>query len=103
MKATECKKPPRARGGLQSNFNLSCRVHKSKRMANLVQRFHNTTLANKNTKFLLGSILEKAFQETISDALKSEEILALAWKFQVPQFDQMLADHENHDYLPFNS
>jgi len=68
---------------------------------NLVQRFHNTTLANEKTKFLLGKCLKKAFDENKSDALESENILALAWKFQVPQFDEMFQDHENHDYLPF--
>jgi hypothetical protein len=51
---------------------------------------------------LLGKCLEKAFQENISDPLESENILALAWKFQVPQFDQMFQDHQDHDYLPFN-
>ena len=71
--------------------------------ANLVQRFHNTTLSNDKTKLLLGKCLRKAFDESISDALESEEILALAWKFQVPQFDEMFQDHQNHDYSPFNS
>jgi hypothetical protein len=70
---------------------------------NLVQRFHNTTLANEKTKFLLGKCLKKAFDENKSDALESENILALAWKFQVPQFDEMFSDHENHDYLPFTN
>ena len=70
---------------------------------NLVQRFHNTTLSNDKTKLLLGKCLRKAFDESISDALESEEILALAWKFQVPQFDEMFQDHQNHDYSPFSS
>lgn len=72
-------------------------------MANLIQRFHNTTLADGKTKILLGKCLKKAFDENINDALESESILALAWKFQVPQFDQMFEDHQNHDYCPFNS
>lgn len=71
-------------------------------MANLVQRFHNTTLSDSKTKFLLGKCLKKAFDETIDNALESENILALAWKFQVPQFDEMFQDHQNHDYPPFN-
>ena len=71
--------------------------------ANLVQRFHNITLSNDKTKLLLGKCLRKAFDESISDALESEEILALAWKFQVPQFDEMFQDHQNHDYSPFSS
>ena len=70
--------------------------------ANLVQRFHNTTLSNDKTKLLLGKCLRKAFDESISDALESEEILALAWKFQVPQFAEMFQDHQNHDYSPFS-
>jgi hypothetical protein len=72
-------------------------------MANLIERFHKTSLADNKTKLLLGKCLEKAFQENISDPLESENILALAWKFQVPQFDQMFQDHQDHDYLPFNS
>lgn len=50
---------------------------------------------------LLGSCLKKAFDENISDPHQSEEILALAWKFQVPQFDEMFEDHQNHDYTGF--
>lgn len=71
--------------------------------ANLVQRFYKTSLSNDNTKLVLGKCLKKAFDENISDPVESEEILALAWKFQVPQFDEMFQDHQNHDYPPFNS
>jgi hypothetical protein len=70
--------------------------------ANLVQKFEKTKLSNDKTKLLLGKCLKKAFADSISDAEESEEILALAWKFQVPQFDEMLEDHQNHDYPPFN-
>ena len=64
--------------------------------ANLVQRFCNTTLSDYKTKELLGKCLKKAFDESIDDALESENILGLAWKFQVPQFDEMFEDHQNH-------
>ena len=70
---------------------------------NLVQRFHKTTISNEKTRKLLGECLKKKFDEVKSDALEAEEILGLAWKFQVPQFDQMFEDHQNHDYLPFES
>jgi len=76
---------------------------KSNIMANLVEKFHKTTISDPKTKLLLGKCLKKAFDENISDALESENILALAWKFQVPQFDEMFQDHQNHDYLPFES
>jgi hypothetical protein len=46
-------------------------------MANLIERFHKTSLADNKTKLLLGKC-EKAFQENISDPLESENILALA-------------------------
>jgi hypothetical protein len=72
-------------------------------MVNLIERFHKTTLSDKKTKFLLGKCLKKAFDENKADALESENILALAWKFQVPQFDEMLQDHQNHNYSPFKS
>lgn len=68
---------------------------------NLIQRFCNTTLSNDKTKYLLGECLKKAFDDAISDPLESENILGLAWKFQVPQFDEMFEDHQNHDYPPF--
>ena len=70
-------------------------------MPNLLQRFQNTTLSNDKTKLILGNCLKKAFDENIADALESENILALAWKFQVPQFDEMFKDHQNHDYTNF--
>jgi hypothetical protein len=69
---------------------------------NLIQRFYKVTLADDKTKFLLGKCLKKAFDDTISDALEAENILALAWKFQVPQFDEMLQDHQDCEYLPFD-
>jgi len=69
---------------------------------NLVQRFYKTSLSDDKTKSLLGKCLQKAFADSISDAQESEEILALAWKFQVPQFDEMFEDHQNRDYPPFN-
>jgi len=72
-------------------------------MTNLIERFHKTCITDNKTKLLLGKCLEKAFQDCISDALEAENILALAWKFQVPQFDQMFQDHQDHDYLPFKS
>ena len=71
-------------------------------MTNLIERFYKTTLADEKTRFLLGKCLKKAFDENISDAVESENILALAWNFQVPQFDEMFEDHQNHDYSPFN-
>lgn len=81
---------------------MSVEAQNSNVMANLLERFHKTSLADEKTKLLLGRCLRKAFDENISDALESENILALAWKFQVPQFDEMLQDHENYDYPPFN-
>ncbi len=70
--------------------------------ANVLQSLQNTTLPNGQDRSILGKYLKKAFEETISDALKSEEILVLAWKFQVPQFDEMFEDHQNHNYPHFN-
>lgn len=63
----------------------------------LLQKFANTTLSNNNTKKLLGDCIRKSFDEA-SSSETSVELLALAWKFQVPQFDEMLSDHSNHDY-----
>lgn len=65
-------------------------------MTNLVQRFYKTTLSDAKTKFLLGKCLRKAFDDCVNNALEAENILALAWKFQVPQFDEMFQDHQDH-------
>ena len=67
----------------------------------VIERFSRTTLSNDKTRNLLGKCLKKQFDECVSDALEAENILALAWKFQVPQFDEMFEDHQNHDYNPF--
>lgn len=72
--------------------------------ANLIEKFKNTSMADNNkSKDLLGKILKNAFDKIKSDALDSENILFLAWKFQVPQFDEMFQDHQNHDYSHFNN
>lgn len=67
-------------------------------MANLLQKFQNTKLTDEKTKVIVGKCLKKAFDEVKNDALEAEEILYVAWFFQVPQFDEMFADHQNHNY-----
>ncbi|URM37192.1 hypothetical protein [Flavobacterium anhuiense] len=68
---------------------------------NLEQILQKTSLVV-NDRALLGKYLQKAFDENKSDAVESETILSLAWKFQVPQFDEMFEDHQNFEYPPFN-
>ena len=70
--------------------------------AKVIEKFSRTTLSNDKTRFLLGKCLRKAFDEIKSNAEEAENVLALAWKFQVPQFDEMFQDHQEYDYLPFD-
>lgn len=68
-------------------------------MANLLEKFERTTLSDDKTKFLLGKCLRNSFDKEISNSLNAEEILALAWKFQVPQFDEMFQDYQDQDCI----
>lgn len=70
--------------------------------AKVIEKFSRTTLSNDKTRFLLGKCLRKSFDEVKSNAEEAENVLALAWKFQVPQFDEMFQDHQDYDYLPFD-
>jgi len=66
-----------------------------------MEKLKNTKITTERTRFILGKCLKKAFDENINDALACEELLFLAWDFKVPQFDEMFADHQNHDYNGF--
>lgn len=67
------------------------------RKVNLLQKLVNTKVDNQQSKQLLGSIIRKEFDNTKDDN-KAFEILTLAWKFQVPQLEEMLNDYSPSDF-----
>ena len=63
----------------------------------LLQKLVNTKIDCQKSKELLGSIIRKDFDET-KDEDRAFELLTLAWKYQIPQFDEMLNDYSLTDF-----
>ena len=63
----------------------------------LLQKLVNTKVDSQKSKELLGSIIRKEFDET-KDEDRAFELLTLAWKFQIPQLDEMLNDYSLTDF-----
>ena len=66
----------------------------------LLQKLVNTKIDSQKSKELLGSIIRKDFDET-KDEDRAFELLTLAWKYQIPQFDEMLNDYSLTDFKWF--
>jgi len=66
-------------------------------MANILQKLQNTTLDNKKSSELLGSIIRKEF-DAIQNEERAFELLTLAYKYQIPQLDEMLNDYSISDF-----
>lgn len=66
-------------------------------MANILQKLQNTTLDNKKSSELLGSIIRKEFDATQNEE-RAFELLTLAYKYQIPQLDEMLNDYSISDF-----
>jgi len=66
-------------------------------MANILQKLQNTTLDNKKSSELLGSIIRKEFDATQNET-RAFELLTLAYKYQIPQLDEMLNDYSLTDF-----
>ena len=63
----------------------------------LLQKLVNTKVDSQKSKELFGSIIRKEFDET-KDEDRAFELLTLAWKFQIPQLDEMLNDYSLTDF-----
>ena len=62
-------------------------------MANLLQKLQNTTLNNQKSLMLLSKLIRKEFDAT-KDEDRAFELLLLAYKYQVPQLEEMLSDYQ---------
>jgi len=70
------------------------------RKGQLMATLQNTEVADSKSLFLLGSIIRKEFDLT-KDEDKAFELLQLAYKYQVPQLEQMLDDYSITDFKWF--
>jgi hypothetical protein len=62
----------------------------------LLQKLVNTKFTD-SSKELLGRIIRKEFDQTDNEE-RAFELLQLAWKYQTPQFDEMLNDYSFADF-----
>ena len=68
-------------------------------MANvqLLQRLVNTNINNDKSKDILGRIIRKEFDKT-DDEEKAFELLFIAFKWNLPQFNSMIDDYSLSDF-----
>ncbi len=65
---------------------------------NWVKSFEKVTLLNEKTKVKVGQLIYEKFHNKDTSVFECEELLALAWQFQIPEFDELLNDFEFHFY-----
>ena len=66
----------------------------------LLQRLEKTFLSDAQSLELLGKLIRKEFDAT-QDEEKAFELLQLAYKYQIPQLDEMLDDYSLSDFKWF--
>ena len=66
----------------------------------LLQRLEKTFLSDEKSLELLGKIIRKEFDATDNEE-KAFELLQLAYKYQIPQLDEMLDDYSLSDFKWF--
>ena len=66
----------------------------------LLQRLENTFLSDAKSLEILGKLIRKEFDAT-QDEDKAFELLQLAYKYQIPQLDEMLKDYKIEDFKWF--
>jgi hypothetical protein len=66
----------------------------------LLQRLGNTFLSDEKSLEILGRIIRKEFDATDNEE-KAFELLQLAYKYQIPQLDEMLDDYSISDFKWF--
>ena len=66
----------------------------------LIQRLGNTSLSDEKSLEILGRIIRKEFDATENEE-KAFELLQLAYKYQIPQLDEMLDDYSISDFKWF--
>lgn len=59
----------------------------------VLQQLVNTKLDGEKTKKRLGALIRKEFDET-KEPEKAIELMAIGWKYQIPQLDEMITDFD---------
>lgn len=70
-----------------------------KHKSQLLHSFGKTSLANEKTKNFMGALIRREFDKKDISKEVAEELLAIAYVMQVPQFDEMLDDFLITDFL----
>lgn len=65
----------------------------------IFEKLKNTQIAE-NSLYLLGKIIRKEF-DAEKNYDKAFQLLQLAYKYQIPQFEEMIEDFEITDFLYF--
>lgn len=63
----------------------------------ILQRLVNTKINNDKSKEILGKIIRKEFDSTDNEE-KAFELLTIAFKWNIPQFNEMIDDYEIQDF-----
>lgn len=66
----------------------------------LLAKLKSTEVADKKSLELFGKLIRKEFDKT-QDEERAFELLQLAYKYQIPQFDEMLNDYSITDFKWF--
>lgn len=69
-------------------------------MAKLLQKLQCTSLADDKSVLMIGKLIRKEFDAT-QDEDYAFELLQLAYKYQVPELEEMLNDYSFTDFKWF--
>ena len=69
-------------------------------MAKILESLEQTKIGNNKSVLQIGSILKKEFDKTQCEE-KAFELLQIAFKWQIPQLDEMLKDYRIEDFKWF--
>lgn len=69
-------------------------------MAKVLESLEQTKIGNKRSVLQIGNIIKKEFDKTQCED-KAFELLELAYKWQIPQLDEMLKDYKIEDFKWF--
>lgn len=69
-------------------------------MAKILESLEQTKIGNNKSVLQIGSILKKEFDKTQCEE-KAFELLQIAYKWQIPQLDEMLKDYRIEDFKWF--
>ncbi|MGV3698290.1 hypothetical protein [Flavobacterium sp.] len=67
----------------------------------LLEQLKNTSVSNKESLELIGSIIRKEFDNPDITGYRAMELLQLAYNYQIPQLDEMLNDYMTTEFKIF--